>query len=154
MLCLRKNAWRIHHRAKPWQCFGSLLQAQSELGVLLLNMQAMDPGIAYKHLFKHLETPTGKEFCKNETSFYKVGAGECMWIPFGYMAMPFGIAAAKNGFDHAYLIPVFSPDGLKGLKPGPRQKIIEYNRVYLEKGKEEPHFAKSLSLLEKFIQEL
>ena len=77
---------------------------------------------------------------------------ECLWVPYGYMAMLFAIT--EDEVSHAYMLPVFLRDQLDAIPSGPRAKIIEYNRSYLEGAQAEPAYAAGLELFDKFVKEV
>ena len=106
ILGLRKNVRRLGHKAKPWQLFGSLLESVSKAAVVCIDATALAPFVSFKDIGKHLETDTGKTFFQANSKFYTISPSEVLWVPYGTMAMPFGLGGT-DGIDHLYCVPVF-----------------------------------------------
>ena len=152
ILGLRKHVWRLSLKAKPWQCFGSLMKSISKTAVLCLDVTALAHFVSYKDINKHLETATGQDFFKANSKFYTLSPGEVLWVPYGTMVMPFGLSGTED-IDHIICILIFLRSQLEAMSSASRDKIIEFNRKNIQDNKDDPHFAAELALLEGFVKD-
>ena len=134
----------------------------------------LDNGIALPDAAKFFETESGNKYMKEQSLFVSVGAGDAIWIPYGWLVAPMvaplisgsseagqkdtceEAAEEKKSSDLSFLVhvPFFAPKLAQALPQRTRQAIMQWSHDHLFKSKGQRMFTERFALYERFVKDM